>query len=183
MNDELTDLLDRHNWGDSIIKLTAYVVSLCRLQPLPSGLEPEDVVMEAIEKVYTGERNWNPQQESDLHRYMLSVVTSIVSNIRTRKESVYTATMNEEELAVVPGYDNVEAELFAKELDDAIAVGLKGDAELCLLYKAIKDGYSMQDISQEYVIDINILYNAKKRLNRLVNKVIGKFIKRMKDAY
>ena len=177
MNDELVDLLDKHNWGDSIIKLTAYVVSLCRLRPLPSGLEPEDVAMEAIEKVYTGERNWNPQQEPNLHRYLLSVVKSILSNKRSGKENASAASISVEELAVVPGYDDVEVELFAKELDSAIAAALKGDAQLCLLYKAIKDGFSLQDISQEYVIGIDILYNAKKRLNRLVHKVIGKFIK------
>jgi len=174
MNDETLDLLDRHDWSDSIIRLTAYVVSLCRLKrvSLIAGPEPEDLVMEAIEKVYSGERTWNHQAEPDLYRFLLSVVKSILSNKLTAAENKARDSISETEMDNIPADNNAEAELYARQLDAAISHAMRGDPELCLVYKALKDGCSPKEIAEEYAISIDTVRNAKKRLNRLVRNVI-----------
>jgi DNA-directed RNA polymerase specialized sigma24 family protein len=179
MNDEIIDLLDSHDWSASILKLTAYAVSLCRLKriALSSGLEPEDLVMEAIEKVYSGERNWNHLLEPDLHRFLLSVVKSILSNKSTSKDARIQGRMSEGGMAMVPAYDEAESEFYVKQLDAAINDEMKGDVELCLVYKAVKDGCSPKEIAEDYAIDIETIHNAKKRLRRLVFNVIKKLTK------
>lgn len=179
MNEEIINLLDSHNWSESIIKLTAYVVSLCKLKNiiLPSGLEAEDIVMTAIEKVYKGDRKWNPVTDPDLHRFLLSVVKSIVSNKITSTVGINEALINEDGLESVIVTNQVESEIYSRQLDKAITDEMKGDPELCLVYKALKDGFTPGDIAEEYAIDVGTIRNAKKRLNRLVLRVIEKLTK------
>jgi RNA polymerase sigma factor (sigma-70 family) len=185
MHDEISDLLDRHKWNESIVKLTAYVVSLCWLKRiiLPKGLEAEDIVMEAIEKIYTGERTWDHNNDPDLHRFLMSVVKSILSNKITSKEARTSVLYDDKELSVFQAHDNPEAEMYAKQLDKAIGFKLQGDAQLCLVYKAVKDGYNPKEIAEDYAIDIETVRNAKKRLSRLVYGVINKLTKTRIDEH
>ena len=174
MNEDIIDLLDKHNWGESILKLTAYAVYLYGLKTvrLPKGLEPEDLVMDAIEKVYKGIRKWDPEADPDLHQFLMSVVKSILSNeTRSADNRVQTGRdYGEAEQQLVSG--SAEEELYAKELDQQISAAMRGDPELCLVYKALKDGFRPGEIAEEYALEISTVRNAQKRLSRLVYRVI-----------
>lgn len=177
MNEEIIRLLDAHNWKESILKLTAYAVSLCGILNsagrLTQGLEPEDLVMEAIEKVYRGDRRWDPEKDPDLHRYLMSVVKSILSNTLTLSEThILSGLLTEKEEALPDVYADPEEELYVRQLDQAITAAMRGDPGLCLVCKALKDGLRPAEIAEEYALDINTVRNAQKRLGRLVDKVI-----------
>jgi DNA-directed RNA polymerase specialized sigma24 family protein len=174
MDQEIVRRLDEHDWNGSILKLTAYVITLCRLaggQGIPSGLEPEDIVMEAIEKVYTGVRKWDPEKDPDLHLYLKSVVKSILSNkVNFAGNRILAGILLEDTLEDQTA--DAETELYARQLDQSISAAMRGDPELCLVYKALKDGLRPAQIAKEYAIEINTVRNAQKRLGRLVYKII-----------
>lgn len=173
MDQEILLRLDQHNWEDSIIRLAAYAVSLCRWLPegLPGGLEPEDLVMEAIGKVYNGVRKWDPEKDPDLHLYLMSVVKSILYNTLTLTKNRPGSVMFTDEEIPDPVADP-ETEMYAHQLDQHIATAMRGDPELCLIYKALKDGMKPAEIAGEYAIEGARVRNAQKRLNRLATKVI-----------
>jgi RNA polymerase sigma factor (sigma-70 family) len=173
MDQKILLRLDRHDWEDSIIRLAAYAVSLCRWLPegLPGGLEPEDLVMEAIGKVYNGVRKWDPEKDPDLNLYLMSVVKSILYNtLKLAKNRIGSVMFTEEEVPD-PAADP-ETEMYADQLDQYIAMAMRGDPELCLVYKALKDGLKPAEIAGEYALEETRVRNAQKRLNRLATKVI-----------
>lgn len=174
MDQEIVRRLDEHDWNGSIIRLAAYVTVLCRFageQGIPGGLEPEDIVIEAIEKVYAGVRKWDPQQDPDLHLYLKSVVKSILSNRFNLADNRTLAGILLEDTLTDPAAD-AESDLYARQLDQSISTAMRGDPELCLVYKALKDGLRPAQIAEEYALKINTVRNAQKRLCRLVEKII-----------
>jgi RNA polymerase sigma factor (sigma-70 family) len=174
MDQEIVQRLDQHDWDGSIIKLTAYVIILCRFtgrQGIPGGIEPEDIVMEAIEKVYTGVRKWDPDKDHDLHLFLKSVVKSILSNkLNLADNRILAGVVLEDTLTDQTA--NPETELYARQLDQSIGTAMRGDPELCLLYKALKDGLRPAQIAEEYAIEITTVRNAQKRLCRLIYKLM-----------
>jgi len=163
-------LLDAHDWEPTITRLAAYVVMLCRLHQykLPGHTEPEDVVIEAIEKVYSGERNWHPEKDEDLGRYMASVVKSMMSNLMESKQ-LSTVEMNS---VTIPVRESVQHQLEYEELNNRIVQSVRKDPELAIVFKALKDGFRPIEISREYSLDIEIVRSAQKKLRTLVTRII-----------
>lgn len=175
MTSSLSALLEAHDWQATIIKLTAYAVSLClyRKAPLPGGQEPEDLAMEAIDRVFRQERCWDPEKNPDLMNYLKSVVKSLLSNELTSIEGSTRHESVDEAAGILSDAPTQEDELYYEELDQHILTRLRGDPLLCLVYKALKDGYKPGEISEEYGLDIREVRNAQKRLHRSVVEVLG----------
>ncbi|RYE54313.1 MAG: hypothetical protein EOP48_12610, partial [Sphingobacteriales bacterium] len=140
ISEDLYNLLDGQNWENIIIKLTAYAVLLCLRTP--TDQEPEDIAMAAITKVYEGQRHWNPADEPDLLRYLKSVVKSMVSNDATSSDSTKKVQTVEVEDFAPAYHDYIDEELYARQLNEKIIHDMRGDPELCLVYKALKDQYT-----------------------------------------
>lgn len=179
MNEKVLNLLDSYDWKNTIIQLAAYSVNLCRIKniQLPKGLEPEDLTMDAIQKVYLGERKWNPDTDPDLFKYLKSVVKSILDNEIKSKDGQVVKIEEQSEEYIIRVENYIEEEIYCKQLDQQISFNMRGDPELCLVYKAIKDGLKPGDIAKEYAIPINLVRNTLKRLLRLVHKMISKLQK------
>lgn len=170
MDQTKLDLLDNHNWEDTMLILSAYVIRLCRLYryKLPLDMEPEDIAIEAFEKVYSGERKWYPEKDPNITQYMLSVVKSMVSNIKGSKQ-IQKAEIDEGSI----GYDaHLHETIEYEELSIRIEAAVRKDTDLALIYKALKDGWRPAEISKEYALDIRIIQNAQKRLRKLVTDLI-----------
>ena len=50
---------------------------------LPRGETVESIVSQAIEKLYAGERNWDPERDPDLGNYLRDVIDSLLSHLVT----------------------------------------------------------------------------------------------------
>jgi DNA-directed RNA polymerase specialized sigma24 family protein len=175
MTPSLSALLEAHDWQATIVKLTAYAVSLClyRKVPLPGGQEPEDLAMEAIDRVFRQERCWDPEKHPDLMNYLKSVVKSLLSNELTSAEGSTHHESVDKAAGILSEAPTREEELYYEELDQHILIRLRGDPLLCLVYKALKDGYKPGEISEEYGLDIQNVRNAQKRLHRAVVGISG----------
>ena len=172
-------LLDNHNWEESYPRLLAFAISELQRYKfqrirIPIDRSFEDFVMDAIDKVYSEERGWDPYLQVDLHRFLLSVVKSSINNCITGSDIQRVATGSSFDNRPVDDY-NAYLNIEYKELDALIAQSLKSDPLLCLVYKGIKDGVKPSDIANDYAIDIKHVNNAKKRLLRIITKVLGEY--------
>lgn len=170
MDQKKLALLDSHDWEPTITRLVAYVVMLCRVHRyrLPGQMDPEDIVADAIDKVYSGERNWDPDRDENLGKYMASVVKSMVSNLI---ESKQLATVDMNSVSIIdPVASHFEIEY--EELNNRIVEAVRMDPELAIVFKALKDGLRPKDISIEYSLDIGIVRNAQKKLRTVVTRLI-----------
>jgi hypothetical protein len=172
MQNDVTDILDKENWDVIIIKLTAYAIWQCNVnyRDLPSTIEPEDLVMDAIDKVYSGVRKWDAQKDPDLLNFLKSVVQSHLDNeIRTGRHAQEFEELQESSAAVT---EDIDSELYYQQMDEKIIETMKGDPEVCLVYKGFKDGLKPGEISEEYGVSIDLVRNAQKRLRTIVLKII-----------
>ena len=79
--------LDDQPWEEHIQRLTLYAFRKCnrlywygmRNGSLPSGQEASDFAMDAIKKVYSGERQWDHDITPNLFHHLKSIVDSLIS--------------------------------------------------------------------------------------------------------
>lgn len=80
--------LDEADWKTIYLKLIAHAHSLARSlywrsankEDLAEGLGPEDLANEAIARVYEGRRNWDPDKDPDLLKFLKGSVLSSMFN-------------------------------------------------------------------------------------------------------
>lgn len=178
MNEDIIKILDGYDWEEVIIKMTAYVVNICRWRryKLPGGLEEEDIVMTAIGKVYTYERKWDPEKEPDLLNYLQGVINSIISN-ELNAVAAGNIPLKELPAASDQTIEQWDEEMYCEQIDRQISGALKGEPGLCLVYKALKDGNKPIEIAREYSIPIEQIRLFQKKLRRLATKIITQLSK------
>jgi hypothetical protein len=165
MDERTLQLLDEHDWTKTIFSLTAYVISLCRWKNihLPRGTEFDDIAMQSIEKVYTGERQWDPDKNPDLVNYLKSVCRSLVSNELTASGAAVTPL--EIESVEEPSADSgIEQELYYHQVNEEIALQIKDDYICSIIFKGFKDGMTLKEISEDYMIEIDKIRKGRRRL-------------------
>ncbi len=171
------DLLKNQDWETIILNLTAYAVyKVQRLSwqtgkdSLPGGRQAEDLAFDAIEKVYKGERSWDPTKQPVLLTYLKSVVDSLVSHLVESTEHKQRQQIGDEaENGVFDPPDQQSPmaldELFAADLMGRLWDKVKGDEDVELVLCCIEDEMSKpQDISAALQIPIERIYKAKKKL-------------------
>jgi hypothetical protein len=172
MNDNIVQLLDKHDWPKFILALTAFTISVCRWKHyrLPPGVEAEDIVMQAVEKVYEGKRNWDPENDPDLLKYLKSVVRSLINNELCLAASGTLSLDAVPANQPVPQYD-LDDELYYKQVNDEIAAQMRGDPICALIYKGFKDGMTLKEISEEFMVDIEEIRKGRRRLLTIAVRV------------
>lgn len=198
---QLTD----EQWAQMISELGRYALSVSNKlhwrtgnpDMLPGGETYDSIVSRAIEKVLTGKRRWDPQQDPDLKRYLMDVIDSLLNHLATGKENTLLTRMprsgSEAGAAWEAGTPTrqpdtawlaqpalpPEAALLAKEeaqRNDRVLARLiqesSTDPELTQIIRAMQDGYGKAgEIAQVTGIPVTEVYNAMKRLDRKVIRV------------
>lgn len=98
---EILDLLNAFPWEEKIPRLLSYALYKAKSKrwrtvfdgQMPEGKEVEDVVFTAIEKVFSGDRKWDPQKQPDLYEYLKGVIDSDLYHLAKCEEN--TTLINE----------------------------------------------------------------------------------------
>lgn len=191
---DVRDRLARHPWADSLPLLIEYARKRvgwrtwggARGGRLPAGKEAEDVVYEAIEKVYSGQRAWDPAAKPDLLQFLKDVIESDVHHLAVGFENrgVVTETALGERMvdgvaepylntrpaagpspadAAVRGEEDREARAFA----ETFLATLVGEPDLAAIVSCIFDGVvKPAEIAAKTGRDPGEVYSARKRLQR-----------------
>lgn len=198
MDDRVFNLLQQADWPRIALELTDYAsTKVQRLQwrtgsggGLPQGKTPEDLAYDAIGKVLSGDRRWDPDQNPDLLGYLKAVVDSLVSHLVESEEHMRVRRLPQtEEGAELEGVLQVadpespaarylprrpatpEEDLLAKESEEAVVgeifKAVQGDPELEGLVAAMMEGYTKPaEIAQAKGMKTERVYQLIRKLKR-----------------
>jgi RNA polymerase sigma factor (sigma-70 family) len=203
MNDDATiapetrALLEQHHWETTIPRLVKYALDKTRRLywqgklggDLPGGQQAEDLVEEAIEKVRSGERKWNPYDQPDLYEYLRSVIDSLISHLVNSRE-------NRVVIRLVPNDDDKDPinrfpDRAATPLDRLLQEEREASSERWFwgFHSSLADDPPLQRyieciyeyptnikpsaIAEQLGITLAEIYNLKKRLKRRLTKYLA----------
>ena len=104
-DDAVHKLLESADWNKIIVQLTRYAswhASWYKWKAgnsgeLPGGLTPEDIALEAIEKVWSRTRAWDPEKYPELLIHLQWIVDSDLNHLFNSKEHLTTNRIFESE--------------------------------------------------------------------------------------
>lgn len=196
--DNILELLESADWKDIILRLTNHAFWRARrykwrsgdFTRLPRGMAPEDFAIDAIEKIWNGQRNWNPEKYPNLLHHLMWIVDSDLDHAFRSLEHKSTgkATSSEDhdgsdpnsissihntpltpEKNMLASQDREMEEEVKKQLYTAV----EGDEDLELLLICIEEGFDKADlIASETGWDIKKVYNLRRKLLRRGKKII-----------
>lgn len=198
--DKVLELLEAADWNRIIRELTFHAIWQARRYPwssgshniLPGGKTPGDIAVEAIEKIWSGKRDWDPERYPNL---LLHLKWEVRRDIwRLFKSTLHQKTMRFPETSRGPeepgdlgeppvsqtGYDqpsgtlDPESEMILREqqeLEERVKNELyalvQGDEDLELLLLCFEDGLDKPEIiAAQMGWEVTKVYNLKKRLFR-----------------
>jgi hypothetical protein len=187
-------LLENADWKDIILKLTHYALQRARVYSWKSGKSdqllggktPEDIAFEAIEKVLSGTRDWNPDKYPNLLTHLQWVVKSDMEHLASSMEHQATGRMPEPgegeegyETIPDPSSPTPEEDLIAREKEDLeerlkgeLYAMVKGDEDLETLLLCFDEGIDKPEIiAAQTGWDVSKVYNLKRKLLRKASKL------------
>jgi len=204
--DEILKRFEAENWRDTIYRLTHYARWRAtwygwksgRPDQLPGGKTPDDVALGAIEKVFNGTRNWDPDRYPDLLTHLMWIVNSDMGHLFNSLEHITTRRIPEikgdddresqhGEIIYNPpssvseplGMQTPEEVLLTRE-EDAIKEKIKkeifsivkGDEELEMVLLCIEEGIDKPElIAEQMGWDVSKVYTLKRKLLRKASKI------------
>lgn len=208
--DEVLKHFETADWSDIIIKLThyshwrsfRYKWRTGNPSQLPAGMTPEDIALNAISKVLTGTRAWDPDKYPDLLAHLKWIVKSDMNHLFTSMGHMTSDRIDESEDQDGSGltYNEVisdpsshfsesaqtpEEHLLAKEkaeheekVKQELFALVRGDEDLELLLLCFEDGIDKPElIAKEMGCDVTKVYTLKRKLLRkasAINKIMQK---------
>ena len=93
-SDRVLELLEAADWNDIIVRLTYYATLRFKRygwkSNLPKGNSPADAALNAIEKVWDGTREWDPDKYPDLLKHLKWIVKSDIEHLSSSLEHMTT---------------------------------------------------------------------------------------------
>lgn len=163
---------------------------------LPNGETVDSIVSKAIEKVLSGERDWNPDERPDLAKYLMDVIDSLLSHLFESKDNeIFTRTRDyDDEGGELPEweYEDTNREVgpetawlcpirfhpedtliqqeeaeFAGRAVQMILEGCADDPLLIEMVRLMGNGVlKSRDLAAALAVPVGAIYNATKRLDR-----------------
>lgn len=181
--------LDVQDWEELYPKLVHYAAFLCKFyvrrvgaQEAAQAMEANDFAQKAIELVYTGKRQWRPNEVPDLLTYLKGVVRSLVSHwveLRNYTQSVkFTTKHGEEEdfwdgMPGTPRAPSVDLVLERKEIEDYLRNWAGNDEILRAILSHLFEGMKRAEIAKALGLPLPVIDNQMKRIRRAVKKFLN----------
>ena len=184
--DDTKALLKAYDWDDAIPRLLHYALQRIRRNSWKgisgSSQLAQDIVQDAVLKIHTGERSWDPATHPDLFIYLKGVIKSMISHavlspqnkrqilessMSVENETPFLETVSSGLPSPLQNIAAQEAEKDANEFICNLIDYLHDDPPLMKIVECILDDIvKPRDIAQKLNIDINEVYNRQKRLCR-----------------
>lgn len=167
-------LLNDANWDDLVPVLLSHARSHIYdpYRLLPGARSAEDVVHDAVCRVFSGERRWDPVAQPDLEAYLKSVIDSMLSTNGlfglTEWKSVVTLDDPEEWDRFESRFANLGGLCHDVEVVlTALCGSIRGDAELSAVLEAIVAGFDKPgDIAELTGIPADRVYELLRKLKQ-----------------
>lgn len=191
--DNIRRLLEEHGWGDTMPRLLKFAISRIRRLSwygkrggeVAISRMAQDFVMDAIAKVYAGERKWNPETCPDLLKYLIWVIHSDTNHAAQSSENKSTIERDDKDEFIkqemekfleqmqqfipLPGDYLLKEE--QRQQDEEYLSGfidfLDDDRPLVGIVECIMDGIEKpRDMATKLGVGVQEIYHMKKRLRR-----------------
>ncbi|MCA9393656.1 MAG: sigma-70 family RNA polymerase sigma factor [Candidatus Omnitrophica bacterium] len=179
---DIKALLDEHDWDDTIPRLIKYAFTKIRQMSwyqqqggqVAAGKMAEDFVMDAILKVYRGQRQWDPQTVPDLLVYLFGVVRSEIHHHSQSLENRclrFLETLSDQHRKDAEAIDTSDApegfmEGFLKEIED--------EPRLVRVATLAAAGRKPREIAEELRLPVTSIYNTRKLLQRRLEEYLAR---------
>ena len=204
--DKILALLEAADWKQIIKKLTHHAIWRASLYTwksgspylLPGGKTPEDVALEAVGKIWSGTRDWDPDKYPDIFVHLKWIVKSDIGHLFSSEEHQKSAPMPDtkdseknkpdilESASLLNSNGNTstpEEELIAQEdrdFQDMIKRELYSSVEdnddLGYLLLCFEEGIDKPgEIAEKMHWDVTKVYNLKRTLLRRIAILMTKF--------
>lgn len=167
--EEKLELLNNQNWEQIIKEATVHTIYQFKYRGILretalKGYTPKEIVMQAIEKVYTGEWKWNPSKSNLITYLKYHVIKGLISNL-IRSEEVKTGSQDEIlEINMPLSNEDIIDNLSAKQVIEYIVENLQGDEDAIIIFNGLCDGLKRGDICDVNSWKKGRFDNAMKRL-------------------
>ena len=187
---EVRRLLDEHPWQDTVPRLILYAhrkVERLRWMGVlggdpPEGWQPDDFVQTVFQKVYSGKRRWNPQEDSDLFNYLRSQLDSEISNrVRSLANRMLRteSTLPEDIPLDPPDQATTDQAILSAEQDREANDNfwrfydeLNDEPQLQKVGEAIFQGVKRAEMAQHLGVTVEQIDALRKRLDRRMRNYI-----------
>jgi hypothetical protein len=187
-------------WREISIDLQRYALSVSRSLrwrtknsvELPGGETVNSIVSEAVEKLFSGDREWDPEKDPDIRAYLRGVIDSLLNHLAESHDNTLITVAPELGSADYPAWESgskkrdpiadwmvppersPEAALLQQEqaMIENRALELLmdecgNDTALMAVLEAMMDGYDKPaEISKRKGIPVKDVYNTIKKLDR-----------------
>jgi hypothetical protein len=184
VQDRVLELLESADWKDIVFRLTHYAVGkACRYTwksgSLPGGKTPQDMALDAIEKVWMGVREWNPNKYPNLYTHLKWIVDSDIDHLSKSMEHDKSRRMPETTFDQASETPNPEEQLIAKEnkafedeIREEVYEMVEGDEDLETLMLCFDEGIDKpRHIAEQTGWDVPKVNNIKRKLFRKAAKL------------
>ncbi len=203
-NDRVLRLLEAVDWNDIILRLARYAIWRAsrytwrsrKSDQLLGGKTPADIACEAIKKVWSGTRDWDPEKYPDLLKHLMWIVDSDMEHLYSSMEHKRTGSLpkpkfddnSPADFSEIPSdpsspihthFPTPEEDLVnreEKDLEEKLKRKLydlvKGDEDLEMLLLCFEEGIDKPEkIAAEAGWNVSKVYNLKRKLLRKAEKI------------
>lgn len=205
---EAVSKISDDEWRGIALELERYAFSVSRSlrwrtrnpTELPGGETVDSIVSKAIEKLFVGDRDWEPDKEPNIKNYLKGVIDSLLNHLAESKENTLLTAVTKPGSVDAPAWEggspkrdpaadwlvptrpSPERTLLMQEESalkdralDLLIDECADDNILIEVLEAMMDGADTSaEISKTKGIPIKDVYNATKRLDRKLEKVRGR---------
>jgi DNA-directed RNA polymerase specialized sigma24 family protein len=173
--------IDDDTWGDIYLELLDYAqYKTGRLThvkgggELPLGQTPQDLVQDAIDRLFTGRRRWDPDQDPDLTDYLKSVIKSLLSALLEKTDYDHRDDAPLEDHYDLTSGEDANYNDCLEALQQILEEESSDDSDLENVRMGLEDRMKASEIAEFFRIDVARVYTLSRKLRRRTSKKMGK---------
>ncbi len=181
LSDSIIEELEKQDWVVIIKSATLHAVYQLKYYGLwdrrgLKGYSAQEIAMEAIEKVYSGEWKWNPEKSGLLNYLKFHVIRGIVSNLAKSSEFKSTHEIESSELHGVANQegDGIIESMNQDQILNILRQEISSDRQVRIVFEELLIGLKRSEICEKYNWEKRVYDNASRRLGGFIRKISNK---------
>lgn len=178
LSDSIIEELEKQDWAVIIKSATLHAVYQLKYYGLWNrrglkGYSAQEIAMEAIEKIYLGEWQWNPEKSKLLDYLKFHVIRGLVSNLAKSSEFKSTHEIESSELNEVAQLesDGIIETMNQDQILEILRQEISSDEQAGIIFEELLIGLKRSEICEKYNWEKRVYDNASRRLSGFIRKI------------
>lgn len=178
LSDSIIEELEKQDWVVVIKSATLHAVYQLKYYGLWNrrglkGYSAQEIAMEAIEKIYLGEWQWDPEKSKFLDYLKFHVIRGLVSNLAKSSEFKSTHEIDSSELYEVAQQesDGIIESMNQAQIIEILRQEISSDEQARIVFEELLIGLKRSEICEKYNWEKKVYDNASRRLGGFISKI------------